>query len=139
MCPIIDLSLRQAQPSDDDAAACFLHGEAKLDAISIANAATGELNKVPAAAVFIFIGAQPRTDWVDGALEATRQGLSLLVPTCCRTTGLRPAGTCGGNLSGLRLTYLVCSWRVTCGIVRSSAWLPLWVKARWHCNLSISI
>lgn len=57
-----------------------VHGEAKLDAISIANSATGELNKVPAAAVFIFIGAQPRTDWVDGTLERDATGFILAGP-----------------------------------------------------------
>jgi thioredoxin reductase (NADPH) len=54
-----------------------VHGETKLDAISIAHSATGELNTVPAAAVFIFIGAQPRTDWVDGALERDAAGFIL--------------------------------------------------------------
>jgi thioredoxin reductase (NADPH) len=57
-----------------------VHGEAKLDAISIANSTTGELNKVPAAAVFIFIGAQPRTDWVDGTLERDAAGFILAGP-----------------------------------------------------------
>ncbi|MGA7732168.1 MAG: FAD-dependent oxidoreductase, partial [Chloroflexia bacterium] len=57
-----------------------VHGEARLEAITIANAATGEREKVPATAVFVFIGAQPRTEWVAGVLERDAMGFILAGP-----------------------------------------------------------
>ena len=40
------------------------HGADRLEAISIRCDRTGEVNKVPASSVFVFIGAQPGTDWL---------------------------------------------------------------------------
>jgi thioredoxin reductase (NADPH) len=54
-----------------------VHGDTRLEAITIANAATGEASTVPAAALFVFIGAQPRTDWVAGVLERDDMGFIL--------------------------------------------------------------
>jgi thioredoxin reductase (NADPH) len=56
------------------------HGEGRLEAITIANTVTGELERVPATAVFIFIGAQPRTEWVAGVLERDAMGFILTGP-----------------------------------------------------------
>jgi thioredoxin reductase (NADPH) len=51
-------------------------GESNLESITIANVATGETETVPATA--LFIGAMPRTDWVDGVVERDAQGF---IPT----------------------------------------------------------
>ena len=49
-------------------------GETSLEAITIANTITGEKETVPATSLFIFIGALPRTDWLDGVVERDKQG-----------------------------------------------------------------
>lgn len=53
------------------------HGEGKLESITIANSATRDLMTVPTSALFIFIGAQPRTEWVAGVLERDSIGFIL--------------------------------------------------------------
>ena len=56
------------------------HGETSLEAITIANSKTGETKTVPAKALFIFIGAMPRTDWLPGIIERDEQGFILSGP-----------------------------------------------------------
>jgi thioredoxin reductase (NADPH) len=63
-----------------NAAVAEAHGDGRLEAITIANSATGEQRTVPATAMFIFIGAQPRTDWVEGVLERDAMGFILTGP-----------------------------------------------------------
>jgi thioredoxin reductase (NADPH) len=47
-------------------------GETSLEAIAIEVA--GEVKMVPATSLFIFIGAVPRTEWLDGAVECDDRG-----------------------------------------------------------------
>jgi thioredoxin reductase (NADPH) len=44
-------------------------GETNLEAIAIANSITGETEIVSAKYLFIFIGAQPLTEWLDGIVD----------------------------------------------------------------------
>jgi thioredoxin reductase (NADPH) len=53
------------------------HGEEHLDALTIRNNLAGVEADHPAHAVFIFIGAQPHTDWTGGAIERDRYGFIL--------------------------------------------------------------
>lgn len=53
------------------------HGENHLEEITIACGASGDTHRVPASALFIFIGAQPRTDWLDGVVERDNRGFIL--------------------------------------------------------------
>jgi thioredoxin reductase (NADPH) len=55
-------------------------GETSLEAITIANAITGEQETVPATSLFIFIGALPQTDWLDGVVERDERGFILTGP-----------------------------------------------------------
>lgn len=55
-------------------------GETSLEALTIANTLTGETQTVPATSLFIFIGAQPRTDWLDGVVEKGDRGFILTGP-----------------------------------------------------------
>jgi thioredoxin reductase (NADPH) len=52
-------------------------GETNLEAIAIANSITGETEIVPAKYLFIFIGAQPRTEWLDGIVDRDEKGFIL--------------------------------------------------------------
>ncbi|MDX2153079.1 MAG: FAD-dependent oxidoreductase [Bryobacteraceae bacterium] len=67
-----------------------VHGEARLEAITIATK-EGESRRVDASALFIFIGAEPRTDWLDGVVERDAKGFILTGQDLLRT-GKRPRG-----------------------------------------------
>jgi thioredoxin reductase (NADPH) len=43
-----------------------LEGETGLEAVTVADARNGELRRLPAKALFAFIGAAPHTDWLRG-------------------------------------------------------------------------
>jgi thioredoxin reductase (NADPH) len=43
-------------------------GETSLEALTIHNSLTGETQTVPGTSLFIFIGAVPRTEWLDGVI-----------------------------------------------------------------------
>jgi thioredoxin reductase (NADPH) len=68
-----------------------VHGENQLEAISISCARSGEVEKVPASSLFVFIGAEPRTDWLDGFVARDARGFILTGPDVMRE-GKRPAG-----------------------------------------------
>jgi thioredoxin reductase (NADPH) len=52
-------------------------GETNLEAIAIANSITGETEIVSAKYLFIFIGAQPLTEWLDGIVDRDDKGFIL--------------------------------------------------------------
>jgi thioredoxin reductase (NADPH) len=54
-----------------------LHGDDTLDAITVAARADGSLRRLDARALFVFIGADPHTDWLKGAVELDRSGFVL--------------------------------------------------------------
>lgn len=66
-------------------------GETSLEAISIANSQTGETLTVSATSLFIFIGAVPRTDWLEGVLERDNRGF-ILTGQDLKPNGTRPKG-----------------------------------------------
>jgi thioredoxin reductase (NADPH) len=51
-----------------------LHGDEQLEKITTRNNATGDTNEYEVAGVFIFIGAEPHTEWLNGALELDDKG-----------------------------------------------------------------
>jgi thioredoxin reductase (NADPH) len=69
-----------------------LHGEESLEAVSIRDAASGEIERVPARAVFVFIGASPRTDWLKARLQLDAQGYILSGPDLEREPNRKPNG-----------------------------------------------
>jgi thioredoxin reductase (NADPH) len=54
-----------------------LHGERELEAVTIADTRSGERSRVAARALFVFIGASPHTEWLQGQLAADRAGFLL--------------------------------------------------------------
>jgi thioredoxin reductase (NADPH) len=52
-------------------------GDTHLEALRLAQPGTGETQQVPADALFIFIGALPHTDWLDGRVLRDPQGFVL--------------------------------------------------------------
>jgi thioredoxin reductase (NADPH) len=67
------------------------HGDGHLEALSLRYLATGAADRVDASHCFIFIGAQPRTDWLAGVLERDGQGFLLTGPDLM-VEGERPRG-----------------------------------------------
>jgi thioredoxin reductase (NADPH) len=51
-----------------------LHGEGELEAVTIADTRSGERARFAALALFVFIGALPHTDWLQGQLATDRAG-----------------------------------------------------------------
>jgi thioredoxin reductase (NADPH) len=68
-----------------------VHGETQLEQITYRNSVTGEETTVPAAAMLIFIGAEPRTDWLDGVVQRDSRGF-ILTGTDLLQDGKRPEG-----------------------------------------------
>ena len=68
-----------------------VHGERHLEAITVRNSETGEREKIPAAALFVFIGARPHTEAVAGVVERTEDGL-ILTGSVLTQNGRRPTG-----------------------------------------------
>ena len=66
-------------------------GETNLEALTIANSVTGEIQTVAATSLFIFIGASPRTEWLDGVVERDDRGFILTGPDL-KHDGRRPKG-----------------------------------------------
>jgi thioredoxin reductase (NADPH) len=49
-------------------------GDSNLESLTLADAARGTTETVPAGALFIFIGAEPRTAWLDGVVARDSHG-----------------------------------------------------------------
>jgi thioredoxin reductase (NADPH) len=54
-----------------------LGGDRELETITVADRSTGERTTVPAKALFVFIGASPHTEWLDGQLATDDTGFLL--------------------------------------------------------------
>jgi thioredoxin reductase (NADPH) len=66
-------------------------GTEHLEAISVLCSTSGETQRVPAASLFIFIGAAPRTDWLAGVVERDDKGF-ILTGQDLLTDGKLPKG-----------------------------------------------
>jgi thioredoxin reductase (NADPH) len=55
------------------------HGDGRLERLTLL-CAGGEHREVPASSVFVFIGAAPRTDWLDGVVQRDEHGFVLTGP-----------------------------------------------------------
>jgi thioredoxin reductase (NADPH) len=68
-----------------------VHGENRLESVSVICDQTGDVNRMPANSLFVFIGAEPRTAWLDGTVERDDRGFVLTGPDLPRL-GKRPKG-----------------------------------------------
>jgi thioredoxin reductase (NADPH) len=66
-------------------------GDGRLESIVVQDAASRQAETLPTPALFIFIGAAPRTEWLDGAVARDPAGYILTGPDLVRD-GRRPAG-----------------------------------------------
>src|SRR5579871_3408183 len=68
-----------------------VHGSTHLEEVSVLCSDTNKVERVPASAMFIFIGALPRTEWLAGLVERDERGFILTGPDLIRE-GQRPKG-----------------------------------------------
>jgi thioredoxin reductase (NADPH) len=62
-----------------------VHGDGHLEEITIEDRDTGQRETVPAFALFVFIGAEPCTEWLDGLVACDERGFILAGPDLPRT------------------------------------------------------
>jgi thioredoxin reductase (NADPH) len=68
-----------------------VHGDQRLESISVSCAKTGSVDVLPTSSLFVFIGAEPRTDWLDGLVQRDAKGFVLTGPDLMKD-GKRPQG-----------------------------------------------
>jgi len=68
-----------------------VHGGETLEAIDVGDAKSGKVETFPARSLFIFIGAEPRTAWLEGVVERDAHGF-LLAGSDLVHDGKLPAG-----------------------------------------------
>lgn len=57
-----------------------VHGETHLEEVSVSCTDTGKVERVPATSMFIYIGAMPRTDWLEGTVVRDDRGFVVAGP-----------------------------------------------------------
>jgi thioredoxin reductase (NADPH) len=68
-----------------------VHGETHLEEISVQCSDTNTVEQVPANSMFIYIGASPRTDWLEGTVARDERGFVLAGPDLLKD-GKLPTG-----------------------------------------------
>ncbi len=67
------------------------HGDGHLEALTLRHTPTGRSERVDTGHAFVFIGAEPRTDWLDGVLDRDGHGFVVTGPDLL-VDGRRPRG-----------------------------------------------
>ncbi len=68
-----------------------VEGDEHLESITVKNSETGETETEPTTSMFIFIGAAPKTGWLDGIVQRDERGFILSGPDLAQKGG-RPKG-----------------------------------------------
>jgi thioredoxin reductase (NADPH) len=69
-----------------------LHGDGRLEEVSILDSVSGATERLPIHGVFVFIGASPRTDWLGGQLQVDKLGFILSGADLERQPNRKPDG-----------------------------------------------
>jgi thioredoxin reductase (NADPH) len=67
-----------------------LHGEQRLESLAVHDMRTGNEETINAVALFVFIGAVPRTAWLDGAVARDERGFIFTGPDVAAHGASRP-------------------------------------------------
>ena len=107
-------------------------GDGHLESLTLRDTATGATETVDAQWLFVFIGAAPLTDWLDGVVARDERGFVLAGPDLLRR---RHPAAGWDRWTATRTTWRpacrACSWPVTCGPSRPSGWRRRSARARW--------
>jgi thioredoxin reductase len=101
-------------------------GAGRLEQLTLHDARTGASETVPAAALFILIGAQPRTEWLAETLERDAHGFVLTGPDLYQRGQPPPAWPLDRPPGCWRPACRGCSPPATCATGRSSGWPLQW-------------
>ena len=92
-----------------------VHGDGHVEALTL-RCADGALQRVPASSLFVFIGAAPRTDWLDGVVARDAHGFLLTGPDLPRAlpaahapAAVSPVALADAGASG-RASGRVANW-----------------------------
>ena len=88
-----------------------VHGDAHLERLTL-RCADGAHREVAAGSLFIFIGAAPRTSWLDGVVQRDEHGFVLTGADLHRTPAADPtaSGPAAGGEDASRLPWRVPGW-----------------------------
>ena len=75
-----------------NASVAAVRGSDGLDAITISDSAAGTIEEIPMQALFLFIGALPRTEWLAGIVERDPPGFIVTGPALARAADGRVPG-----------------------------------------------
>ncbi len=112
-----------------------MSGDGHLGAVEVVNKKTGETRTLKVPAVFSFIGASPRTEWLPAEIERDDKGF-VRTGQAWRN---RPTGAASASPSCSRPAGGAFSPREMCGPVRSSALPRLSARGRWRFSSSTSV
>jgi thioredoxin reductase (NADPH) len=116
-----------------------LVGEDRLEGVVVEDNRSGTRRTLGAKALFVFIGAEANTGWLQSAVELDEGGFVLAGRELARSALEEKLGTDSrGSRICWRRACRGCSRRATFAAVRSSGWPPRWVRALWRCGWSIS-
>ena len=90
-------------------------GENKLERLIITNIRTGKQRDVQASGLFIYIGAQPHTDWLNGLIKRDAHGF-ILTGSDLQQDELKNQGWMLDRQPSLLETTIpgdICCWRCT--------------------------
>ena len=88
----------------------------------------GDRETVDCGRMFCFIGAEPRTDWLDGVVARDDHGFILAGPDL---QGRLPAGRWTARRTTWKQACPACLLQVTCAPSPPSGWPPPSAKGRW--------
>ena len=77
------------------------HGHGRLEGLTLRDRHTGATRTVPASAMFVLIGAEPRTDWLEGVVERDERGYVLTGHDLARWPLARPPLALETSLPGV--------------------------------------
>ena len=115
-------------------------GTERLEELSILCSTSGDTQRVPAASLFIFIGAAPGTNWLHGRGRARRKRVySYRLGPDRKRESRRRAGRWNANRGCWKRACPEFLSPAMCGIVRSSGWPRASAKAPTRCSSFINI
>jgi thioredoxin reductase (NADPH) len=82
------------------------HGDGHLESLTL-RCVGGEEERVPASSLFVFIGAAPRTEWLDGVAQRDEHGFVLTGPDLRREPAVTAAA---GRAGDARAAWRVPGW-----------------------------
>ena len=107
-------------------------GDGHLERILLRDNSSGAEEKAEAQWLFLFIGAAPQTDWLDGTVVRDDHGFVLAGPDLTIGGVRRPGGSSIAHRTTSKRVCRVCSWPGTCGRTRRNEWRPRSARGRWQ-------